>query len=80
MVKIIVTGYPSMQNAISAVNEGVDGYMVKPVGAEILLDTIKKHLQERKEEAEYGEQKMADFIATRAKELATKGREDDATP
>ena len=80
MVKIIVTGYPSMQNAISAVNEGVDGYMIKPVGAEVLLDTIKKHLQQRKEEAEYGEQKMTDFIATRAKELATKGRKDDDAP
>jgi DNA-binding NtrC family response regulator len=78
--KIMVTGYPSMQNAISAVNEGADAYIVKPVDAGILLETIRKHLQKRQEAAKYNEQKMADFITTRAKELATKSREDNPAP
>ena|SRR5665648_135370 len=29
--KIMVTGYPSMQNAISAVNKNADAYLLKPV-------------------------------------------------
>jgi DNA-binding NtrC family response regulator len=74
--KIMVTGYPSMQNAISSVNEGADAYLVKPVDAEILLETIRKHLQKRQEEVRYNEQKMADFLTTRAKELAAKSRTD----
>jgi DNA-binding NtrC family response regulator len=77
--KIIVTGYPTLQNAISSVNEEADAYLVKPVGAEILLETIRKHLQKRQEAARYDEQKMAEFITTRARELAGEGRNDDRT-
>ena len=29
--KIMITGYPSMQNAISALNKKADAYLVKPV-------------------------------------------------
>jgi two-component system response regulator HydG len=79
MAKIMVTGYPSMQNAISAVNEGADAYIVKPVGAEILLETIRKHLQKRREAARYNEQKMADFITARARELTTRSGKDSST-
>ena len=80
MAKIMVTGYPSMQNAISAVNEGADGYILKPVDAEVLLEAIRKHLKKREEAAKYSEQKVADFIETRAKELARKRQEDRSSP
>jgi DNA-binding NtrC family response regulator len=80
MAKIMVTGFPSMQNAISAVNEGADAYVVKPVDAEILLETIRKHLQKREEEVEYGEKKMIHFIETRSKELTTESRKNPPAP
>ncbi len=69
MVKIILTGYPSMQNAITAVNEGADAYLLKPINPEILLSLIKKHLQKREDAVSYSEHKVAEFIETRAKEL-----------
>ena len=31
MKKIIVTGFPSLQNAIKALNKGADAYILKPV-------------------------------------------------
>lgn len=74
MAKIIVTGYPSMQNAIKSVNEGADGYLLKPVDAEVLLESIKKHLQKRAEETKYSEKKVAEYLDTRAKELSEKSR------
>jgi ActR/RegA family two-component response regulator len=37
MRKIIVTGYPTLQNAISAVNKGADAYVVKPFEVEKIL-------------------------------------------
>jgi DNA-binding NtrC family response regulator len=77
MAKIIVTGYPSMQNAIKSVNEGADGYLLKPVDAETLLNTIKKHLEERAEEAKYSERKVAEYLDTRAKELSKKASKDE---
>jgi DNA-binding NtrC family response regulator len=47
MVKIIITGHPSIENAVKAVNEKADGYVLKPFNAVELLDTIKKLLAEK---------------------------------
>lgn len=72
MVGIIVTGYPSLQNAIEAVNKGADGYIVKPFAIDVLLDMVKKHLKIQQETRKYSEQKVAEFIETRAKELESR--------
>ncbi len=69
MVKIMVTGYPSQENAIKAVNKGADGYIVKPFRNEELLDKIQKHLKKQQESKNYGEEKIAEFIESRSKEL-----------
>lgn len=50
MVRIIVTGYPSVDNAIKALNEGADGYVLKPIDSQQLLETIRKHLDEKNAE------------------------------
>ena len=50
MVKIIITGRPSLDNAIKAVNEGAEGYVLKPFDVPKLLGMIRKHLDERAEE------------------------------
>jgi DNA-binding NtrC family response regulator len=73
MARVIVTGFPSMQNAIESVNEGADGYILKPVNAENLLKTIEKHLRTREEASKYSEKKVAEYIETRAKELREEG-------
>jgi DNA-binding NtrC family response regulator len=73
MRKIIVTGYPTLQNAISAVNEGADGYVLKPFDVEKMLVTIKDQLQKQAEENKYSEEKIAEFIETRVKELDAEG-------
>jgi DNA-binding NtrC family response regulator len=72
MVKIILTGYPTLENAIKATNNGVDAYLIKPVNADELLKLIKKHLDKQKQEKEYSQQRLAQFVETRVKELETK--------
>ena len=67
--KIMVTGYPSMQNAISAVNKNADAYLVKPVDVEKLLATVKEQLQLQEDERKFSEQKVAEFIESRVKEI-----------
>ncbi|MEM2099574.1 MAG: response regulator [Candidatus Bathyarchaeia archaeon] len=69
MRKIIVTGYPTLQNAIAAVNKGADAYVMKPFDVEKLLQTIKEQLKKQKEEQAFTEEKVAEFIETRVKEL-----------
>lgn len=69
MIKIIITGYPTLQNAVNAVNEHADGYIIKPLNMENLLKTIKKHLKKYYQAKKYSVEKVAEFIETRAKEL-----------
>ena len=50
MVKIIVTGHPSIENAVKSVNEKADGYILKPVNIPEMLEMIKKILTEKTNE------------------------------
>ena len=72
MVKIIITGYPSLENAIAAVNRGADGYLVKPYAMRELLRKIEEQLQKQQEARKYSERKIKEFIEARAEEHAAK--------
>ena len=69
MVKIIVTGYPSLQNAIDSVNKGADAYIRKPFNIEAILEIIRSQLRRQQEERKFDEAKVAEFITSRTKEL-----------
>ncbi len=69
MKKIIITGFPTLENAMKAVNEGADGYILKPVKIETLIETIEEHLSKQREEEKYRERKVEEFIEARAREL-----------
>jgi two-component system response regulator GlrR len=69
MVKIILTGYPALPNAIAALNKGADGYLTKPVKMDELLKTIKEHLIKQSKQNEFDEEKVSEFIETRIKKL-----------
>jgi len=69
MIKIIMTGYPSLQNAIKAVNKGADAYMLKPLNMDDALLTIKEQLKNQEQAKKYSEQKVVEFIETRAREF-----------
>jgi DNA-binding NtrC family response regulator len=69
MVKIILTGYPALENAIDAVNRGADGYLIKPVNVSALAEKIEEHLKKQVESIKYSEGKVAQFIETRAKQV-----------
>lgn len=45
MVKIMITGYPSLENAVQSINSGANGYLVKPFKSEGLLQQIKEQLE-----------------------------------
>jgi DNA-binding NtrC family response regulator len=69
MIKIIMTGYPSLQNAIKAVNKGADAYILKPLNMDDALRTIRGHLKNQEQTRKYSEQKVTEFIETRAREF-----------
>ena len=70
MIKIIMTGYPSLQNAIEAVNKGADAYILKPLNIDSVLNTIREHLTKQQEARKYSEEKVTEFIKTRVRELS----------
>jgi DNA-binding response OmpR family regulator len=51
MILIVITGFPTLENAMETVNEGADGYILKPFDVQKLLEMIRKHL--RRETAEH---------------------------
>ena len=72
MRKIMVTGYPSQNNAIEAVNKNADAYIIKPIlDTNTLLNLIKEQLRKQDEERRYSEEKVAEFVESRVKEEET---------
>jgi len=69
MVKMIITGHPTLNNAIEATNNGADAYILKPFNVDAVLSTIKEHLERQQEAKKYSEERVAEFIEIRAKEL-----------
>jgi DNA-binding NtrC family response regulator len=68
MAKIMLTGYPSMNNAIDAVNERADAFFTKPVAMDKLLVKMKELLELQEEENKYSQAKVAEFIKARTRQ------------
>jgi len=69
MTKIMITGYPSLENAVEALNQGADAYIIKPVRPEQLLTLIKEKLEKQSQAEKMTEQKVTEWIKTRARKL-----------
>jgi DNA-binding response OmpR family regulator len=46
-IKIMITGFPSLESGVKALDEGADAYLVKPVKPEELLMLIKEKLKSK---------------------------------
>jgi two-component system response regulator HydG len=69
MVKIMVTGYPSLENAVEALNLGANAYVMKPVNPRKLLALIEEKLEEQHQAEKMTEGKVTEWIKTRARKL-----------
>ena len=72
MVKIIITGYPSLESAIDAVNKGAGGYVVKSFNMESLLRTIDEYLRKQLEAKKRSAEKVKEYVESRVKEQESK--------
>jgi DNA-binding NtrC family response regulator len=78
MVKILVTGYPSLDNAVEAVNRGADGYLIKPADMTQVLKTVEEHLVRQGNARRYSEGKVLEFVESRVKELEAREADPNA--
>ncbi|MCW4009014.1 MAG: response regulator [Candidatus Bathyarchaeota archaeon] len=50
-IKIMITGFPSLETGVKALDEGADAYLVKPVKPEELLALIEEKFKAKDEKA-----------------------------
>jgi two-component system, NtrC family, response regulator AtoC len=49
-VKIMITGFPSLETGVKALDEGADAYLVKPVKPQELLVLLEEKLKSREDQ------------------------------
>ena len=69
MVKIMITGYPSLRNAVESLNYGADAYVIKPVKPEKLLELIEEKLEKQRAAENMTQGRVTDWIKTRARKI-----------
>lgn len=69
MRKIIVTGFPTLANAVDAVNKQANAYLIKPVDIPHMLEIIKEQLERQQSEETFSEVKIGEFMQNRAREF-----------
>ena len=69
MVKIMITGYPSLENAVEALNHRADAYVIKPFKPEKLLALIEEKLEEQSQAEKMTEENVTEWIKTRVRKI-----------
>ena len=72
MIKVIIASYASLPKAVDAVNNGADACILIPTEPEKLLNVVKKGLKKQEEARRFSQQRIAEFIETRVRELEQK--------
>jgi len=80
MMKIMVTGHASLENAMESLNLGADAYIMKPVNPENLLKVVEEKLKEQEEAEKMTQEKVTEWIETRVKKLEHKKRMGTKSP
>jgi DNA-binding NtrC family response regulator len=68
MKKIMLTGYPSLENAAESVNKQADAYILKPVDLKKLSRVIEQKLVEQEQELKMDRKQLVTYIKSRDKE------------
>jgi len=71
MIKIMVTGSASLNNAIQCLNLEAKAFIVKPFNPGDLLQVMEDKLKERRAAERIDEDKVTDFIEERLQKLET---------
>ncbi len=63
--KIMITGYPSLDNAIDSVNLQADAYIIKPVNPEMFLRVVAENMDKQLEAEKITEEKVVGWVESR---------------
>lgn len=65
-VKIMLTGYPHLENAITSLNDGADAYFTKPMDPAKILKKIEEKLLEQTESETKTTEQLGAFLTNRS--------------
>ena len=71
---IMVTGYASVENAISSLNEGAFSFLQKPLEMGKVLEAVKRAVETQRELKAATEKSVTEFIKRRAEQLKMEGK------
>jgi ActR/RegA family two-component response regulator len=66
--KIVLTGYPTLENAVESVNQQADAYIIKPVNPKDFLKVIAENMNKQTEVEAVTEDKVVGWIESRYEE------------
>jgi NtrC-family two-component system response regulator AlgB len=66
--KIMITGYPSLENAVDSVNFQADAYIIKPVNPENFLKVVAENMDKQLESERMTEDKVVGWVESRYEE------------
>ncbi len=69
MVKIVVSGYASLDNSVAALNRGADAYLIKPVDPEELVRIVDEKLKKQEAAVNMSQEKVSEWIESRIRNL-----------
>ncbi len=76
MIKIMMTGFPSIENTVKSLNLHADAFLTKPFRPDELLAVINEQLSKRREEESLGPAELfSDLHDIRARQLREKSKE-----
>ncbi len=70
MIKIMVTGFATLDNAMRALNYGANAYVTKPVDPEKLLDLIASKIAEQEKTELLNEDRIGEWLEERFNKLS----------
>jgi DNA-binding response OmpR family regulator len=73
MKKIILTGYPNLENAIESITQGVDAYLLKPIEPAEFLKIVEGKLKDKEKEDAYVENAVRQRMRTAEAESSKTG-------
>jgi len=62
MRKIIVTGYPTLQNVVAAVNKGADAYVMKPFEVDKSFKLLESSLRSKRKKRASAKRKLLNSL------------------
>jgi DNA-binding NtrC family response regulator len=69
MIKVVITGFPSFDNAVKSLNLGADAYVTKPVNSNELLELVAEKIEKQQTASEVHEAQVADWVDSKIRQI-----------